>query len=217
MNEIISVLIVEDEKVIADAIKEGFDRSTKYQFDTEIALIRVDLKELIGYAKKNYDIYIVDLRLKPTEITGKDYSGFKVIQRINPFLIQKRFDLQGMIIVYSAYSGIENVVKAMKLGASDFIDKSKCPHHLVEQIEKILDERKQKIEINKKINEILENQGKLWHKKYADESIIIVDDKVVAHGKTHLETLIQYDNLRKEHPDWPEEPIILYIAKEEEQ
>lgn len=223
MNDKTSVLIVEDEKDVAEAIKKGFDRSIKYQFDTEIALIsgelrELDLKELINYAKKNYDIYIVDLRLKPTEVKGKDFSGFKIINRINPFIIQKRFDLQGMIIIYSAYSTVENAVKAMKLGATDFISKSDChPHQLVERIEQILDERKQKIELSKKLNELLENQGKLWHKIYADESIIIVDDKVVAHGKTHLETLIHYDELRTKHPDWPEEPIILYIAKEEDQ
>ena len=99
------VFIIDDEVQICESIKlildyEGY--GVDYVNTGEAGIERLRLKD--------YDVLIVDIQLP-------GINGFEVLQQvkeINPLL---------NILVISAFSNIENAVKATKLGAFDFIEK----------------------------------------------------------------------------------------------
>jgi len=99
------VFIIDDEIQICESIKlileyEGY--SVDYVNSGEEGVERLKSKE--------YNVLIVDIQLP-------GINGFEVLQRVketNPLL---------NILVISAFSNIENAVKATKLGAFDFIEK----------------------------------------------------------------------------------------------
>jgi len=215
MKEQISILIVEDDKKVANVLKEGLVNSEKYTFKPEIVLIQGNLTPLIKYSKKSFDFYIIDLKFEKGGTGLGSPSGFDVIRSMNPFLIQKGFDLMGTIIIYTVHPSFENAVKAMQLGVHHFISKLKCPPHLlVKKLEYMLDEEKKKIERSRKLDEMAEKHHEEWQKEYGGKIIAIVGDDIVASGETHLETMIEYNKLLADHEDWPEIPDLIEISRE---
>lgn len=201
------VLIVEDERSIADVLEEGLRGSSQYRYQVEKV---IDTSEFIskGVFDKSFDIYIVDLLL--TRGVGT-FFGLKVVSFCayhNP---------NALIIVYTGYGDeksvgpptTSNTVRALQLGATDVVSKTEClPHELVKRIEDILNNQQQQIERRLKIDQDC-NEGK--YDEYAGKTIAIVNDQVIAQGDNRLETLIHYDQLLQVHPDWPDEPDIIDI------
>ena len=207
-----TVLIVEDEREVAEAFSEGLKSSTSYNFEPEIVLIEKDsLEPLLEYTNTKYDFYILDIKLKSTP------SNVFSLRNIYPFLVQKRIELEGTIIMYTGHPSFDNAVKAMKLGASEFFSKAEVPpHELVKKIEEILDNRKKRIERSKMLDKLAEEHGDKWKEKYDGQIIVLVEDNVVTNGETYLDALVKYEQLLDKHKDWPLEPDVMLIHKEEE-
>jgi len=215
MKEKITVLIVEDDEVIADALIDSFQRlnqrSKKYNFVAEKAMITEDLSPLIPYAKIPFDFYIIDLEFKGAQ--KKQLTGFDVIRNITPFLIKKRRDLKGRIIIYSIHNTFENAVKAMELGIMHFYYKLKFhPKKLVKEIERILEKENSEIMRARYLNELLKKKQKAWIKEHKGKVVAIVDQTVVAKGDSHFETILNYNKILKKHKGWPNIPDLIEIT-----
>jgi two-component system cell cycle response regulator CtrA len=99
------ILVIEDDPVVSEAI-EMMLRAERMQVQcTDLGEEGVDLARLYGY-----DAIVVDLGLP-------DISGFDVIRSI------RMAKVTASIIVVSGYAGIEDKVRALGLGADDFMTK----------------------------------------------------------------------------------------------
>lgn len=104
-NDQKSILILDDEEMIRDLLSETFSNKG---YETDTAL---DAKEAMRKLNKNrFDLLVTDLRLP-------DVSGMEVMEQVN-----KQFPELGIIMI-TAYGSIKNAVRAMKLGAFDYITK----------------------------------------------------------------------------------------------
>lgn len=67
------------------------------------------------HKKENYDVFLLDMNFTKDAISGKE--GFHWLNEI------LKFDNEAVIIFITAYGDVENAVKAIKMGASDFVHK----------------------------------------------------------------------------------------------
>lgn len=136
-----TLLLVDDENSIRETLKiilvnEGYD-----------VLTAKDGYEAIEYLNENIiDILITDLRMPKM-------SGIELMKKaleIDPYL---------ETIFISAYADIKSAVKALKMGAFDYIEKSFSTDELIFAIEKAI-ERKKLIEENLKLKRRLKEDYK---------------------------------------------------------
>ena len=100
-----SILILDDEREICESIKmilEYEDYIVRYSTDPKEGLKLLETG--------NYDAALLDIQMP-------GINGFEILQRIN----EKKLEITTIII--SAFSSLENAVKATKMGAFDFIEK----------------------------------------------------------------------------------------------
>jgi len=67
------------------------------------------------HQKENYDVFLLDMNFTKDAISGKE--GFYWLEKI------LNHDPEAVVIFITAYGDVENAVKAIKLGASDFVHK----------------------------------------------------------------------------------------------
>ncbi|MFC2134257.1 sigma-54-dependent transcriptional regulator [Bacteroidota bacterium] len=100
-----SILIIDDEREICESIKmilEYENYHVEFTTDTDTAL-----EKLGNY---NYDSLLLDIQMP-------EMNGFEILN----WLKEKSIDIS--VIMISAFSSLENAIKATKLGAFDFIEK----------------------------------------------------------------------------------------------
>ena len=100
-----SILILDDEREICESIKmilEYEDYIVRYSTNPEEGIKLLETG--------NYDAMLLDIQMP-------GINGFEILQKIN----EKKIDITAIII--SAFSNLENAVKATKMGAFDFIEK----------------------------------------------------------------------------------------------
>lgn len=125
----IKLLIAEDEKMFADMLQmvlsqNGYSPEVVYRGDDAIKKVE----------SKNYDIVLTDIRMPGA--TGLDL--LKVV---------KECDIDTQVVVISAYGDATNILEALRLGASDFIQKPiEMPELLPSLVEKIYERRKLRVE-----------------------------------------------------------------------
>jgi two-component system nitrogen regulation response regulator NtrX len=100
-----SVLVIDDEKEICESIKMILEYED-YQVETTTDGIEGIEKIEAG----NFDVVLLDIQMP-------NINGFEVLNKI------KEKNLDVCVIIVSAFSNLENAVKATKLGAFDFLDK----------------------------------------------------------------------------------------------
>lgn len=115
------ILIVDDEKNIRLTLTHSLE-PLGFEIDTAVngeeALTKVQ--------NEDYGLLLMDLRLP-------GMNGMEVLQRIRKL----RPDIQ--VIIITAYGTIELAVKAMKLGAADFIQKPFAPQEIREAVLQVTD------------------------------------------------------------------------------
>ncbi len=100
-----SILIIDDEVEICESIQmilEYEDYAVEYFTDATKGLARLE--------EASFDAMLLDIQMP-------GLNGFEVLQQI------REKELSINVIMISAYSSLENAVKATKLGAFDFIEK----------------------------------------------------------------------------------------------
>lgn len=105
MSEAKRILVIDDDEMICDLLKETFQRKN---YEVEVVLKGKEALERIR--ENRFDLVLSDIRLP-------DISGMRVLAEI-----KKEWPDLGVIMI-TAYGSIKNAVKAMKQGAFDYIPK----------------------------------------------------------------------------------------------
>jgi two-component system response regulator AtoC len=115
------ILIVEDEKLIRWSLAERLKREGYLVDSAETGAQGLQLLE-----EQEYDLLLLDYRLP-------DIDGLEVLSRIRERLPEL------LAILVTAYSTVDSAVRAMKLGAHDYINKPFDMDQMVHVIEKALE------------------------------------------------------------------------------
>jgi DNA-binding NtrC family response regulator len=110
------VLAIDDEQIVLDSIKKILS-SDEYEVHTA-------LKGGTGIShaiNESFDIVLTDIRMP-------DIDGFKVIRDI------RKFKPSIPIVIITGYASVNSAVQAMKLGATNYIEKPFTPDQLTQAI-----------------------------------------------------------------------------------
>lgn len=137
------VLLVDDEKEFLQIMSErmtarGMEVTTAESADQALAII----------GKKSFDAIIMDFQMP-----GMDgMEALKAIKNLKPEL---------QIILLTGYATVEKTVEAMKVGATDFLEKPADLEALAEKIKKAKTEKMLIVEkqTEEKIKDILQRHG----------------------------------------------------------
>jgi len=123
------ILIVDDRPEWIHTSAELF-RENGYEVET----LRDPLKALETFVRVKPDAVLLDFKMP-----GKD--GFEVLKEL------RRRDKHVCVVMLSAYGDADTVVKAMKLGADYFVDKSSDPEKALIVVEKELKHKAMEFEL----------------------------------------------------------------------
>ncbi len=96
------------------------------------------------HQKENYDVFLLDMNFTKDAISGKE--GFFWLSQI------LKYDNEAVVIFITAYGDVENAVKAIKLGASDFVHKPWQNEKLLATVSSAIKLRESRKEINQLMN-----------------------------------------------------------------
>jgi DNA-binding NtrC family response regulator len=204
-----SVLIVEDDEKVGKAMTKFLKSSLTFEF--EVCWAKTP-RDLIAneFDKKSYDGAILDLRLE-----GKRYSfGFlKALVSLKFARNEPNFTApDAPIIVYSAYTEADVVVKALSVGATQIVPKASTSiKEVVSLMESTLEESENREENERNYEQMLNLNMPEWRKRYLGKTVVFVDDQIVADGAHVLEAMIEYDSMLDAHENWPDFPRVIDI------
>ena len=115
----LNVLVIDDEEVICNAchlILSERGHTVEFKMDGASGLKALQ--------SNSYDIILLDMMLP-------DIEGMKILETI------KQKTPQAGVIVITGYSTVGNALKAMKLGAADYLPKPFSEDELLASIEKV--------------------------------------------------------------------------------
>ena len=119
----LKILIIDDEEVICNACHLILsERGHFVELKTDGA---AGIKAL---QSNNYDVVLLDMMLP-------DMEGMEILKMI------KQKPVHASVIVITGYSTVENALKAMKLGAADYLSKPFNEDELLASIEKVCSAR----------------------------------------------------------------------------
>ncbi len=118
----LKILIIDDEEVICNACHLILsERGHFVERKTDGA------SGLRALQSNNYDVVLLDMMLP-------DMEGMEILKII------KQKSVQAGVIVITGYSTVKNALKAMKLGAADYLSKPFSEDDLLASIEKVCSE-----------------------------------------------------------------------------
>ncbi len=189
-----SVLVVDDDKLVNEYIVETLVRAG-YQcqpvFSGEEALMVVK--------QKQFDIVLADLKMK-------EIDGIQLLQHV------KNINSDTVYIIMTAYGTVETAVKAVKLGAYDFLLKPVLPEtieHILRRVTEMLDLRAENETMRRDLADKFQNiVGKSKAMKTVFERIQTVADARSTvmitggsgTGKELVARAIHYSSNRKDGP-----------------
>jgi len=117
----INALVIDDEQIVLDSVSKIL-RDDNFAVD-----ISLSGREGLDMAIKNqYDIVLTDIRMP-------DVGGMRVLRDI------KRVKPSLPVIMITGYASVQSAVQAMKLGATDYLEKPFTPEQLTETITSALE------------------------------------------------------------------------------
>lgn len=130
-NKEIKILIIDDEQVVVDSLikicsLKGFQSSPAFTAEEGLQLL----------SKEKFDLILCDIMLP-------ELNGFEFLDELH---IRK---IETPVIMMTGYSTVENAVKALNLGAIDYVPKP----FAVDEILSVLDRGINFIEIKKRVKE----------------------------------------------------------------
>jgi len=124
MTEKMSILVVDDERIVRESFLHWF---RKYGCKTEAAASGLEaLEKLERYP---FDLLFVDIKMP-----GMD--GLELLEKV------KQQYPDAIVIIITAYGSIDTAVKAMKMGASDYLLKPFQPDQLSLVLEKVANQKR---------------------------------------------------------------------------
>ncbi len=167
-----SILIIDDEKEICESIKmilEYEDYHVEYSNSAEDGLRKLKFD--------SFDTLLLDIQMP-------GMNGFEVLAQIK----QTTPDMN--VIMISAFSSLENAVKATKLGAFDFIEKPIDRDKLLISVRNSI-EKAGLLKENRKLKNKLEDKGKIIGNSEAVKRITETINRV---AKTEARIMISGEN-----------------------
>jgi len=128
------IIVIEDNKTMREGVVESLRRE-----GYAISAYENGPQALKEFQFKPAVLAIIDLKMEPM-------NGIQILEKI------KEQNPTTEVLMISAYGTVEDAVKAMKLGAIDFLTKPFSPEELRIRVKKIIE----KIENEKKIQELIE-------------------------------------------------------------
>lgn len=110
------ILAIDDEQIVLDSVKKILSAE-----DCEIDVFLQAGAGIYQAITKDYDLVLTDIRMP-------NIDGLQVLRDI------KRFKPHMPILIITGYATIHNAVMAMRLGATDYIEKPFMPEQLVQAI-----------------------------------------------------------------------------------
>jgi DNA-binding NtrC family response regulator len=117
------VCVIDDEQIVLDSVKRIL-KSEHYSVD----LFQESRKGLDAALGGNYDLVLTDIRMP-------EIGGMKILRDIK----RQKPDLP--VVIITGYSTVDGAVQAMKLGASEYIEKPFTPDLLLEKISAVFSKR----------------------------------------------------------------------------
>jgi FixJ family two-component response regulator len=111
------VLVIDDEQIVLDSIRKVLPHE-----DYEVEGTLSGGRGLEWGIQKQYDVVLTDIRMP-------DIGGMLVLRDI------KRAKPSLPVIIITGYANVQSAVQAMKLGASDYIEKPFTPDQLFKAVE----------------------------------------------------------------------------------
>jgi len=166
------VLIIDDNKEFASTIAEIVESNG---FATQVINYPEEAINLVQRYHKQFSLILLDIEFGP----GESYDGLdllEIFRRNYPFI---------PVVMISGKGTIESAVRATKVGAVNFIEKSTISK---EQIKQVLESSLQKESIQEldEIKRFLETHGLMGKSK----ALIDVGDSIIRYGRTDLNVLI---------------------------
>jgi len=115
------ILVIDDERSIRNTLKEIIEYE---QHEVDVAENGIEGLDALG--RNAYDIALLDIKMP-------EMDGIEVLQRIN----EKHPDVQ--VVMISGHGNVDTAVKALKLGAYDFIEKPLDLNRLLVTLRNALD------------------------------------------------------------------------------
>jgi DNA-binding NtrC family response regulator len=140
------ILVVDDERIIADSLKQGLEKE-----GYDVITASSGEEGLEHFMIESPDITLLDINLPRMD-------GIKVLDAI------KKFDKDAIAIMITAYGGVDSAVRAMKMGAYDYVEK---PFDLA-RLNIILKKALETIKLKREVRQLKGEQ----QKKYNFDSIV---------------------------------------------
>ncbi len=122
------ILIIDDEKVLRDSVKKIVE---KMQFSAETAMDFPSAKKMVSQFE--FDLFLVDLILPKM-------NGIQLMTKL-----KEEYNLEGGIIFFTGEPNLETCIDAIRLGASDYLEKPVDPTDLIKAIKQALIKKKHEI------------------------------------------------------------------------
>ncbi len=166
-----NIIIIDDEQEICESIKMILDYEDYYvEYFTDSS------KGLHRLEENNFDALLLDIQMP-------GLNGFEVLQKVN------ESDLGLNVIMISAFSSLENAVKATKMGAFDFIEKPIDRDKLLISVRNAV-QNSNLVKENKKLREDLYSESVILGESTAMKNILetiervaVSDARVLIHGE----------------------------------
>lgn len=169
-NEII--IVIEDNDTMRLGIVESLRRE-----GYKVLAFENGSQALKEFPIKPASLAIVDLKMEPM-------NGIQVLEKI------KQQNPATEVLMISAYGTVEDAVKAMKLGAADFLTKPFSPDELRIRVKKIFE----KIQNEKRIQELIEQNRLLSDEAFSEYSEMIGNSLQIKKVFTLIEQVSNTDS-----------------------
>jgi DNA-binding NtrC family response regulator len=134
------ILVIDDEAVVGLSCKRILSKEGH-----EVDITQSPAEGLVRLQSGSIDVLLLDLMME-------EMNGLEVLRQIN------KMGLSVQVIIITGYSTVETAVKAMKMGAADYISKPFSPDELVMVLTKVL-ERSRLIQENAALRKALEEKN----------------------------------------------------------
>lgn len=135
-------------------------------------------EDALGYLEQHFrtlSLLLLDIEFTTSSLTGIDVLAH--VGRAYPAI---------PVVMISGKGTIENAVKATKLGAVNFIEKSSLSHSKLKEVLTSTIERQLVKSENHELFRLIESQGLVGKSK----AMMVVADKILRYGKTDLNVLV---------------------------